>query len=148
MNLRYPAGNVFETFRCICLDNYGLNPAHFYTAPGLAWQACLKKTCIKLDLLLDPDIFLMFERGIRGRITQSVHRWATANNPYMGSNYKPIEPTRYLQYLDANNLCGWAMLLPLPTGGFYWADVHPDEINELSCLEDHLYLLEVDVAYP
>ena len=80
------------------------NPAHSYTAPGLAWKACLKKAGIKLDLLLDPDKLLMVERWIRGGITQSVHRWAAANNPYMGSEYKPSEPTRYLQYLDANNL--------------------------------------------
>ena len=101
--------NVFEAFRKVFLDNYGLNPAHFYTAPGLAWKACLKKTRIRLELLLDPDMLLMFERGIKGGITQSVHRWAKANNPYMGSEYEPREPTRYLQYVDANNLYGWAM---------------------------------------
>ena len=96
--------NVFEAFRKVCLGNYGLDPAHLYTAPGLAWKACLKKTRIRLELLLDPDMLLMFERGIRGGITQSVHRWAKANNPYMGSEYALCEPTRYLQYLDANNL--------------------------------------------
>ena len=111
--------NIFEAFRKVCLENYGLNPAHFYTAPGLAWKACLKKTSIRLKLLLDPDMLLMFERGIRGGITQSVHRWAQANNPYMGSEYDPSKPTRYLQYLDANNLYGWAMSQPLPTGGFH-----------------------------
>ena len=63
--------NIFEAFRKVCLDNYGLDPAHFYTAPGLAWQACLKKTGIRLELLLDPDMLLMFETGIRGGITQS-----------------------------------------------------------------------------
>ena len=119
-------GNVFEAFRKVCSDNYGLDPAHFYTAPGLAWKACLKKTRIRLELLLDPDMLLMFERGIRGGITQSVHRWAKANNPYMGSIYRPHEPTRYLQYLDANNLYGWAMSQPLPTGGFKWVDVKPN----------------------
>ena len=98
--------NVFESFRKICLENYGLNPAHFYTTPGLAWQACLKKTDVRLELLLDPDMLLMVERGIRGGITQSVHRWAAANNPYMGSDYNPGAPTRYLQYLDAYNLYG------------------------------------------
>ena len=98
--------NIFKSFRKVCLDKYGLDPAHFYTAPGLAWKACLKETGIRLDLLLDPDMLLMVERGIRGRITQSVHRWAAANNPYTGSEYKPSEPTRYLQYLDANNLYG------------------------------------------
>ena len=106
--------NVFKAFRKVCLDNYGLDPSHFYMAPGLAWKACLKKTRKRLELLLDPDMLLMFERGIRGGITQSVHRWAKANNPYMGSEYTPCEPTRYLQYLDANNLYGWAMSQPLP----------------------------------
>ena len=81
--------NVFEAFRKVCLDNYGLDPAHFYTAPGLPWKACLKKTRIRSELLLDPDMLLMFERGITGRITQSIHRWAKANNPYMGSKYAP-----------------------------------------------------------
>ena len=125
-----------------------MDPAHFYTAPGLAWKACLKKTGIRLKLLLDPDILLMFERGIRRGITQSVHRSAQANNPYMGSEYDPSKPTRYLQYLDANNLYGWAMSQPLPTRGFHWVDVHPDEIEELVNHSDRGYLLEVDVAYP
>ena len=56
--------NVFEAFREVCLKNYDLDPAHFFTAPGLAWKACLKKTKIRLELLLDPDMLLMFERGI------------------------------------------------------------------------------------
>ena len=76
--------NVFEAFRKVGLDNYGLDPAHFYTACGLTWRTCLKKTRIRLELLLDPDMLLMFEQGIRGGITQSIHRWAKANNPYMG----------------------------------------------------------------
>ena len=109
-----------------------MDPAHFYTAPGLAWKACLKKTRIRLELLLDPDMLYMFERGIRGGITQSVHRWAKANNPYMGPEFIPDKPTRYLQYLDANNLYGWAMSQPLPTGGFKWVDVTPDKIEKLA----------------
>ena len=88
---------VFEAFREICLKNYGLDPAHFYTAPGLAWKACLKKTKIRLELLLDPDMLLMFKRGIRGGISQSVHRWAKANNPYMGPKFNPNEKVNYLQ---------------------------------------------------
>ena len=110
--------NVFEAFRKVCLKNYGLDPAHFYTAPGLAWKACLKKTRIQLKLLLDPDMLLMFERGIRGGITQSVNRWAKANNLIHGPDFNPDLPTKYLQYLDANNLYGWAMSQPLPTRGF------------------------------
>ena len=99
--------NVFKSFRRVCLESYGLDPSHFYTAPGLAWKACLKKTGIRLELLLDPDMLLMFERGIRGGITQSVHRWAAASNCYTGSEYDKSKPTKYLQYLDANNLYGW-----------------------------------------
>ena len=90
----------------------------------------------------------MVERWIRGGITQSVHRWAKANNPYIGSEYNPSEPTSYLQYLDANNLYGWAMSRPLPAGGFHWVDIHPDEISELVNNSDTGYLLEVDIAYP
>ena len=97
--------NVFESFKEVCMKNYGLDPAHFYTAPGLAWKACLKKTGARLELLQDPDMLLMFKQGIRGGITQSVHRWAAANNPYM-KEYDNSNPTNYLQYLDANNLYG------------------------------------------
>ena len=104
---------------------------------------------------------LMFERGIRGRITHSVHRWAAANNPYMGSEYDPSRPTKCLQYLDANNLYGWAMSQPLPTGGFHWVEfdvrsageAHEGRdlkyiVNELAKCEDCGCLLEVDVVYP
>ena len=79
--------NVFEAFRDTCLEYYQLDPAHFYTSPGLAWQACLKKKGIKLELLTNPDMLLMFECGIRGGITQAVHRYAKANNKYMGDKF-------------------------------------------------------------
>ena len=140
--------NVFEVFRGVCTQNYGLDPAHFYTAPGLAWKACLKKTGIRSELLLDPNMLLMFERGIRRGITQSVHRWEKANNPYMGSSYNPDESTKYLQYLDSNNLYGWAMSQLLPMGGFRWVEVKPNEIGKLVKCKDKGYLLEVDVRYP
>ena len=110
--------NVFDSFRSVCSDNYRLDPAHFYTAPGLAWKACLKKTGVNLELLRDPDMLLMFERGIRGEITQLVHKWANANNSYMGREYDPQRLTNYLQYLDVNNLYSWAMSQPLPVRSF------------------------------
>ena len=75
--------NVFEKFRETALAHYGLDPAHFYTLPRLAWKACLKKTKTELKLLSDPDMLLMFESGIRGGITQAIHRYAAANNKYM-----------------------------------------------------------------
>ena len=66
----------------------------------------------------------------------------------MGSEYAPREPTRYLQYLDANNLYGWAMSQPLPTGGFHWVDVKPEDVSKLANYSEKGYLLEVDIAYP
>ena len=139
---------VFEAFGDTCLKHYKLDPAHFYTFPGLAWYACLKCTGIKLELLTDPDMLLMFEQGIRGGITQAVHKYALANNKYMGDKFDPNEDTTYLQYLDANNLYGWAMSQPLPTGRFKWVDVNPNQISELATLTDKGYILEVDVRYP
>ena len=143
--------NVFESFRNVCMENYGLDPGHFYTAPGLAWKACLKNTEIVLELLQDMDMLLMFERGIRGGITQAVHRYASANNPYM-EEYDKDKETNYLQYLDANNLYGWAMSQPLPTEEFRWINCDgwdPEKlVNMLSKEKKYGYLLEVDVKYP
>ena len=140
--------NVFEAFRDTCLKHYKLDPAHFYTSPGLAWKACLKCTGIRLVLLTDLDMLLMFERGIRGGITQVVRKYASANNKYMGDRFDPKSESSYLQYLDANNLYGWAVSQPLSTGGFKWVDVNPNEISELATPTDKGYLLEVDVSYP
>ena len=140
--------NVYETFRDTCLRHYSLDPVHFYTSPGLAWKACLKCTGIKLELLTDPEMLLMFERRIIGRITQVVCKYPAANNLYMGDKFDPNEDTTYLQYLDANNLYGWAMSQPLPAGGFRWVDVNPNEISELATRTDKGYILEVDISYP
>ena len=93
-------------------------------------------------------MLLIFEQGIRGGITQAVRKYASANNKYMGDRFNPNEDTTYFQYLDANNLYGWAMSQPLPTGGFKWVDVNPNEISELATRIDKGYLLEVDVSYP
>ena len=140
--------NVYEAFRDTCLRHHKLDPAHFYTSPGLTWKACLKCTGIKLELLTDPDMLLMFEQGIRGGITEAVRKYASANNKYMGDKFNLKSESSYLQYLDANNLYGWAMSQPLPTGGFKWVDVNPNEISELATRTDKGYILEVDVSYP
>ena len=116
--------------------------------PREAFYSKLNMAGVREELLLDPDMLLMFERGIRGGITQSVNRWAKANNPYMGSEFDPDEKTNYLQYLNANNLYGWAMSQPLPTGGFRWVDIKPDKISKLAKRKSKGYLLEVDVRYP
>ena len=109
--------DVFENFRNMCLDIYGLDPVYFVSAPGLAWQACLKKTEVKLELLTDYQMLLMIEEGIRGGMCQSTHRYAKANNKYMKNYDKNIESS-YLMYLDANNLYQWAMSQKLPVNVF------------------------------
>ena len=111
--------NVFENFRGMCIKEYGLESAHFLSLPGLAFQACLKKTNIELELLTDYDMLLMVEEGIRGGTCHSIHRYAKANNKYM-KNYNNNEESSYIQYLDANNLYGWAMSKKLPVNGFRW----------------------------
>ena len=100
--------DVFENFRNMCIKVYELEPAHFVSLPGLAWQACLKKTNVKLELLTDYDMLLMVEEGIRGGICHSIHRYTKANNKYM-NNYDKNKESSYIRYLDANNLYGWAL---------------------------------------
>ena len=100
--------NVFEKFRDKYIEIYGIDPSCFYSAPGLAWQACLKKTNVKLEILTDYQMLLMIEVGIRGGMCQSVHRYANANNKYM-KNYDKSNESSYLTYLDASNLYGWGM---------------------------------------
>ena len=134
-----------------CIEIYGLDPSYFYSAPGLAWQACLKKTEVKLELLTDIDMLLMIEKGIRGGMCQSTHRYAKANNKYMKNYDKNIESS-YLTYLDANNLYGWAMSKKLPVNGFKWENdlsrFNEDFIKNYNENSDIGYFLEVDVEYP
>ena len=143
--------DVFEKFRDKCIEIYGLDPSYFYSAPGLAWQACLKKTEVKLELLTDIDMLLMIEKGIRGGMCQSTHRYAKANNKYMKNYYKNIESS-YLTYLDASNLYGWTMSQKLSVNGFMWdrylSDFTEDFLKNYDENCDLGYFLEVDVEYP
>ena len=117
--------DVFENFRKTCLTYYKLDPLHYITSPGLAWDAMLKMTKINLELITDVDMQLFIEMGMTGGISYIAHRHAEANNKYM-KNYDPDKPSSYIMYLDANNLYGWAMSQPLPYGNFKW--VYPDTV--------------------
>ena len=121
MRYTFLLADVSENFRNKCIEIYELDPAHFLSAPGLAWQACLKKTKVELELLTNIDMLLMVEKGIRGGICQAIYRHAKANNKYM-KNYNKEIISSYLMYLDANNLYGWVMSQKLPVNGFRWVE--------------------------
>ena len=135
--------DVFENFRDVCNENYGIDPAHHYTAPGLAWDAALKMTKIELELLSDYDMLLIIQKGIRGGISMISNRYGVSNNKYMGDSYDPSKESTYIQYLDANNLYGWAMSKPLPTHGFEWmSESDLENWKSMPCI------LEVDLDHP
>ena len=135
--------DIFENFRSVCMNHYGLYPAWYFSAPGLAWDATWKITKIQLEILSDPDMLLMIESGDRRGIATISHRHAKANNEYMGTEFDPAEETKFISYLNANNLFGWVMSKQLPTSGFKWmTDDELDDWKHLSCY------LEVDLEYP
>ena len=144
--------DVFENYRDVCQEKYKLDPAHYYTAPGVSWDAMLKYTAVELELLTDVDMLHFFQSGIRGGVSTCVTRKAEANNKFL-PDYDPNKPTSYIMYLDATNLYGYAMQQPLPTGKFEWltnselASMH----NDIMSLPENGpigYVFEVDLKYP
>ena len=109
--------DVFENFRKMYSEVYELDPVKFISAPGLAWQAALKKTGVELDLLTDIGMLLMVEKGIIGAICNAVHHYAKANDRYM-NDYDENKESSYINYWDVNNLNGLAMTQKLPTFNF------------------------------
>ena len=138
----------YHDFRNTCLKVYELDPAHFLSLRRLAWQACLKKTSIKL--LTDYDMLLMVEEGIRGGICHSIHRYAKANNKSM-KNYDENEESSYIQYLDANNLYGWGMFQKLPVNGVKWledtSEINEEFIKNYDENNNKGYIFKLDVKY-
>ena len=142
--------DVFENFRKTCLKYYKLDPCHYFTSPGLSWDAMLKMTNIKLELMTDIDMFQFIEKGLRGGISYIANRYGEANNKYM-KEYDEKTPSKYIMYLDANNLYGWAMSQYLPTGRFKWmTQKQIDKIDLAKYKEDSDkgIILEVDLKYP
>ena len=134
--------DVMTEFRKTCKKAYGLEALHYYTSPGLAWDAMLKYTEIELDLISDPDMYLMVENGIRGGISTITKRYAKANNKHT-KGYDKNQTSVYIPYLDANNLYGWAMSEPQPHKNFKWMNA-----DELENWESKPCILEVDLEYP
>ena len=108
---------MFEKFISTCLNYYVQDPCHYFSSPGLSWDAMLKMTKTELYLISDSDMHLFFEKGMRGRISYIAKRHSKANDRYMES-YDSSEKSKHITYLDANNLYGWEMSQYLPYSGF------------------------------
>ena len=159
--------DVYQNFRKLCMSHYTLDCAHFLTSPGLAWDSCLKKSQQSLDLLTDVNMHLFIERGIRGGISQISKRHSKANNKDMELldnkdmelsdnkktkfSYNKNKESKYILYLDANNLYGWAMSQPLPYGNFQWIKPSQNLLEYILSLKENSsegFILEVDLDYP
>ena len=140
--------DVFEKFIDTCLKFYGLDPCHYFSSPGLSWDAMLKMTGMRLEKIVDIDMYLFIEKRLRGGISYIAKRYAKSNNKYM-KDYDPTKPSKYISYLDMNNLYGWAMSRYLLYGGFKWLK-NVDNFDENSTSENSSigYIIEVDQEYP
>ncbi|XP_071650745.1 uncharacterized protein [Temnothorax longispinosus] len=140
--------DIFENFWDACSASYGLDPAHYYTLPGYTWDAMLRYTGVRFELLTDIDMVLFVERGIRGGLSQCSLRYARSNNRHVPT-YDSSQPTTYLMYYDVNNLYGWAMSKSLPYANFQWLDDPENfEVTTVPADSDVGYILEVDLEYP
>ena len=139
--------DVLTNFRSSCMKNYNIDPFHSFTVPGFAWQAALKMTKVKLELISDKEMYLFLEQGKRGGVCAISKRYAKCNVPGTG-NYDPNLPTKYLTYQDMNNLYGYAMVQHLPTGEFKWVKITQEEILNTPDDAEYGYILEVDLEYP
>ena len=100
--------DVFEKFIATFLKFYGLDPCHYFSSPGLSWDAMLKMTGVKLEKISDIDKYLFIEKGLKGGISYTAKRYGKANNKYM-NDYDPKKPSTFISNLDMNDLYGWAM---------------------------------------
>ena len=141
--------DVFENFRTKCLEDYGLDPAHYITLPNFSWDAMLLKSGIELDLIYDEEVYKTTEHGLRGGMCQVSHRKVEANNPYMGEDYDENKETSYINYLDANTLYGLAMSQKLPYKDVHYSNKKFTEEDVLNYDDGYEgYILDVDLEYP
>ena len=142
--------DVFEKFISTCLEYYGLDPCHYFSSPGLSWDAMPKTTKIELELISDIDMYLFIEKGMRGGISYIAKRHSKANNKYTQS-YDVSKPRKFIMYLDENNLYGSAMSQYLPYGGFKRLNQKEIDKFDLNSIKENSldgYILEVDLEYP
>ena len=137
--------DVFEKFINVCLD-----PCHYFSSPGLAWDAMLKMMRIELELISDVDMHLFIEKGMRGGISYFAKRYCKANNKYV-KGYDASRGDSFIVYFDVRNLYGWATMQYLPYGGFKWMseeEIDDFDFMSVGCDSDKGYVLEVELKYP
>ena len=142
--------DVFEKFISTCLKYYGLDPCHYFSAPGLSWDAMLKMTKIELEKISSPDKYIFIEKGMRGGISYINKRYSKANNEYC-SDYDSEKLKTYITYLDMNNLYGHAVSQYLPYANFKWVkniDKIKQKLMNIKSNSSTGYVLEVDLEYP
>lgn len=142
--------DVFEKFRDMTIDNYKLDASHFFTSPGLAWQAALKMSGVCLDLITDPIMYNMIELGTRGGLSMITKKYSKANHKYL-DDFDETQEQKHIMYLDANNLYGWAMAEPLPIGFLHFLsdeEVEKFDFQKITHDSKEGYILEVDLEYP
>ena len=140
----------FESFRKTCFQYYKLDPCHYFTSPGLSWDAMLKMTNSELELMTNVDMFQFIEKGMRGGVSNIANRYGKADNKYM-EEYDENAPSKYIMYLDANNLYGWAMSQYLPTGNFRWMtdkETNKIDLGKYKADGKKELIPEVDLEYP
>ena len=131
--------DVFEKFINTCLEYYSLDPSHYFSSPGLSWDAILKMTGIKLGLISNIDMHLFIEKGMRGGIS------------YISKRYSSNKNNNTIMYWDANNLYGWAMIQPMPVSDFNFLtkkEINEFNLNSISENSEIGYILECDLKYP
>ena len=111
--------DVFEKFIDACLKFYGVDTCHYFSSPELSWDAMLKMTGVRIEKIVDIDMYLFIEKGLRGEISYIAKRYSIANNKYM-KNYDSKKPSKFITYLDMNNFYDWAIRSYLPYGGLKW----------------------------
>ena len=142
--------HVFEKLINMCLEYYELDPCHYFSSPGISSNVMLKMTKIVLDRISDIDINLFVEKGLIGVISYMAKRFSKANNKYMKS-YDNSKLSKYVTYLDSNNLCGWAMSQYLPYSKFKWLNKKEIDKFDVNLINENSldgYILEVDLEYP
>ena len=140
--------DVFQKFIDTRLEFYKLDPCHYFSCPGLSWHAILKMTGVKLEKITDINMYLFIEKGLSVGISYIAKRYSEANNKCM-KNYDPTKPSKYISYLDINNLYGWELSGYLPYSEFKWLkNVDNFDVNSIDEKSPIGYILAFDLKYP